>query len=101
MTLQELIEYHQKQAVHFEPFGASNALTVFHLAAVETLKEAASSVVSERERIEPMFSQSDIEAAVLAEREACAEICDSLKPYGVDKHAVEYAAEQIRARSND
>ena len=35
MTLKELAEYHDKQAVHFEPFGATNALTAFHRQAAE------------------------------------------------------------------
>jgi hypothetical protein len=40
MTIQELIDYHDKQAIHFEPFGPTNALTRFHREAVETLKTA-------------------------------------------------------------
>lgn len=40
MTLADLIAYHKKQAKHFEPFGAENALTLFHRSAVETLETA-------------------------------------------------------------
>jgi hypothetical protein len=40
------------------------------------------------------------DAATKAEREACAKVCESLIPYGCDKNAVEYAAEEIRKRSN-
>ena len=35
MTLQELADYHEKQAIYFEPFGATNALTVFHREAAD------------------------------------------------------------------
>ena len=34
----ELVNYHKKQAVHFEPFGLANALTVFHSKAAETIE---------------------------------------------------------------
>ena len=46
MNIKEVIDYHEKQAVHFEPFGTTNALTVFHRSVVEAIKAV---VVEERE----------------------------------------------------
>ena len=39
MTLDEVIQWHEKQAEHFEPFGPKNALTLFHTSCAEALKE--------------------------------------------------------------
>ncbi len=44
-ALQELAAFHESQAKHFEPFGAQNALTVFHNKATETCRAALSQEV--------------------------------------------------------
>jgi hypothetical protein len=38
MTLDELAGFHEKQAANFEPFGASNAVTVFHRDAASLIR---------------------------------------------------------------
>ena len=40
MTLQELAEYHEKQAIYFAPFGATNALTKFHREAADEIRRS-------------------------------------------------------------
>lgn len=36
-----LADYHGKQAVYYEPFGAQNPVTVFHREVVKTLMDTA------------------------------------------------------------
>jgi hypothetical protein len=44
MTLHDLADHHAKQAEHFAPFGAGNALTVFHSEAADLCRSTANSV---------------------------------------------------------
>ena len=41
MTLDDLAVHHRKQAEHFAPFGAANALTLFHSEAARLCAFAA------------------------------------------------------------
>ena len=45
----------------------------------------------------PLFTLTDVQEAILAEREACAKVCEEIK--GVKLQGYEFAA-TIRARSN-
>jgi hypothetical protein len=47
MTLDDLATHHRKQAEHLAPFGAVNALTLFHGEAVEKIE----AIVAERDRL--------------------------------------------------
>jgi len=52
-----------------------------------------------------MCYRSELEAAVKAEREACAKVCEALKPFGpelaIQKATAEDCAAAIRARGQD
>lgn len=78
MTLQELLDYHQKQAEYFDPFGATNVLSTFHRAAVAALAAAIKAEAS----------------TIKAEREACAKVMEA-EPFNSP-----VAADAIRMRAN-
>jgi hypothetical protein len=65
------------------------------------MKPTRDSILADLEAVQKALSQpSEIEAAVLAEREACAELCENIGDYdeNVDEYYSDIYATAIRAR---
>jgi hypothetical protein len=64
MTLDELAGFHEKQAANFEPFGASNAVTVFHRDAASLIRMKLCAVDSLRSVLRVIVEQDPVELAL-------------------------------------
>ena len=67
MTLEDLANHHRKQAEHFAPFGAANALTIFHseASALCTLAAKAENARKAAELLQDAQGYSGIERDAL------------------------------------